>query len=285
MKITDEQSNLIDAYIKKQLKGEDLEAFENELETNNALKEELAFRQDIRDVIQLKKVKAAIEKAKSDPLIGAATERKIEHPQLEVVHNMIQQTKVENIHRKKRRIRKILIVSIAASLLLLCWIGIKLMLPPRTLPQLAEQHFSTFPKAKLNKVTLGFESISDNSSEEKQKLIIEAEQAFKSEKWGEVLSIFEDLRNNYSYENDAMLLYEGIIYYQKANYPIAIKRFEKIINTSKNDTSIKHEAHWYLGSLYLKTEQKYRAKEQFKILSQTSVSYRKKANRILGKLN
>jgi len=245
MKINDTQHELIDAYVQQQLKGSALKSFELELIQNETIRQEVLFRQGIRSAFQVKAVEQVIQQAKSDPLLEEANERKIKHPQLESVHSTIQQARLENDIRKKRTIRRLVAIGIAASVLIMGWVGL--------IPIIAIQH-----------------------------LLANAEQAYKDEQYNNTLAIFDDLRTQYSYETDEILLYEGIIYYHKNEYNKATETLQQII---KRNAKIKAEAHWYLALVYLKNEQKDPAKEQLEILVNQTSKYQKNAQTLLNKLN
>ena len=148
MKLSDKQHELIDAYIQHKLKGSALESFERELAENEMMREEVLFRQGIRSVFQVKAVEKVIEETKLDPLLAEANERKVEHPQLESVHDVIQQATSENKTHKKTIIRRLVAVGIAASILLTVWLGNWRGFEEQSLPALAESNFSA-PKAVL----------------------------------------------------------------------------------------------------------------------------------------
>ncbi len=278
MKINDTQHEMIDAYIKQQLKGEALQAFERQLADNEAIQQEVFFRQGIRGAFQVKAVEQVILQAKSDPLLEEANERKIEHPQLESVHNTIQQAKAENDIRKRRTIRRLVAVGIAASILGLFWMGG--IFVQQSLPELADKNFSV-PKVELTYTNPEIESVSATQVGIED-LLTKATQAYNAKNFDRTLTVFDDLRSQYNYETDEMLLYESLIDYQKNNYNKAAETLQQIIT---RNSEIKDEAHWYLALTYLKMEQKDPAKEQLEILNNQTSKYQKKADRLLNKLN
>ncbi len=279
MKLSDKQQELIDAYVKQELEGEALESFEQELSENKFLKEEVRFRQGIRSVFQVKSVEEVIEQAKSDPLLEEANERKIDHPQLGNVHDVIQQAKLENHVDKRRTIRRLVAVGIAASILLFIGIGNWWSLGEQSLPNLADGNFSA-PAIELTYTAPEIESVS--ATQRVQALLSEALEAYRNKQFDKTLSIFNNLRSEYNYETDEMLLYEAIIDYQSENYKAATDILQSI--TTKN-SKIKNEAHWYLALAYLKTEQKELAKKQLEVVAEQASVHQKNAKKLLGKIN
>ncbi len=276
MKITDKQHELIDAYIQQKLTGSALESFERELAENEVLREEVLFRQGIRSVFQVKAVEQVIQQAKTDPLLEEANERKIEHPQLESVHNTIQQAKTENVIRRKRTIRRLTVMAIAASFLGMFWMSGLWTASEQSLPELADKNFST-PKVELNYTTPEIESVSATQAGI-EALLSEAMEAYDAQEFDKTLAIFDNLRSEYSYETDEMLLYEGIIDYHKNNYGRAADLLQQI--TTRN-SKIKNEAHWYLALTYLKNNEKDLAKEQLEIVIKQSTTHQKDAKSLL----
>ena len=276
MKISDKQHELIDAYVRQKLTGSALESFEQDLAENEVLRQEVLFRQGIRGVFAVKAVEQVIQQAKSDPLLEEANERKIENPQLEGVHNTIQQAKTENATRRKRTIRRLTIMAIAASFLGMFWMSGLWMLGEQSLPELADSNF-TAPKVSLNHTVPEIESVSA-TQDGINALFEEATQAYNAKEYEKTLAIFDNLRSEYSYETDEMLLYEGIIDYHKNNYGKAAEILQQI--TARN-SKIKYEAHWYLALIYLKNDQKDLAKEQLEIVAKQASTYQKDAKSLL----
>ncbi len=278
MKITDKQHELIDAYVQQELTGSALASFEQELAENEVLRQEVLFRQGIRSVFQVKAVEQVIQQAQTDPLLEEANERKIKHPQLESVHNTIQQAKAENTIRRKRTFRRLTVMAIAASFLGIFWMS-GLWTGEQSLPELADKNFST-PEVELNYTAPKIESVSATAGIEA--LLSEAMQAYTAQDFDKTLTIFDNLRSEYSYETDEMLLYEGIIDYHKNNYGRAAELLQQI--TTRN-SKIKNEAHWYLALTYLKDNEKDLAKEQLEIVIKQSTTHQKDAQSLLKKIN
>ncbi len=272
----------IDAYIRQELKGEKLNAFEAELKKNEALRREVQFRQSIDDAFQLEKVEATIQKAKSDPLLENANALKIENPELENVHDVIHRAKSENLSYRKKLVKRLAVVGLAASVLLLGWTANQHWIGGNNLDKWVDHHFSTPPQIELNDIAnIEIESVSARNDEILD-LLAEAKRAYKADKRADVLVSFGTLRKEYSYETDAMLLYEGLIYYQENELLKAVETLKQITN---RNSAMNHEAHWYLGLMYLKMNEKDEAKKHFKKLTAASGKYGKKAITALKKLN
>ncbi len=279
MKITDKQHELIDAYVQQKLTGSALESFERELAENEVLRQEVLFRQGIRSVFQVKDVEQVIQQAKTDPLLEEANERKIEHPQLESVHNTIQQAKTENTIRRKRIMRRLTVMAIAASFLGMFWMSGLWTVGGQSPIELVNE-ISLEPKVELNYVAPQIESVSAKAGIED--LLSQAMQTYKNKQFDKALEIFDDLRSKYSYETDEILLYEGNIHFHNKNYGRAVESLQQI--TTRN-SKIKDEAHWHLALTYLKNNEIDLAKEQLKIVIKQSTTHQKDAKSLLKKIN
>lgn len=272
----------IDAYIRQELQGDKLNAFEIELKKNEALRREVQFRQSMDDAFQLEKVEATIQKAKSDPLLENANALKIENPELENVHDVIHRAKTENLSYRKQLVKRLAMVGIAASVLLLGWTANQYWLGENNLDKWVDNHLSIPPKIELDDIAnIEIESVSAQKDEILD-LLAEAKRNYEAAKRADVLVSFGTLRKRYSYETDAMLFYEGLIYYQENQPTKAVELLKQITN---RNSVIKNEAHWYSGLMYLKMNEKDEAKKHFKQLTATSGGYGKKAIIALKKLN
>jgi len=119
MKITDEQYELVAAYIKDELKGEVLTDFEATLVKNEALLEEVAFQKSILSALRLNVTADTLQQATVDNLL----EDKTLHPQIEVIQNNIQQARIDNINRQRRIRRWLMGLAIAACVVLVSTVG------------------------------------------------------------------------------------------------------------------------------------------------------------------
>lgn len=102
---------------------------------------------------------------------------------------------------------------------------------------------------------------------------------------GEYQAAFELLQNyNQSvYNNYTAQFYYGLSAMELDKFDIAEESLQEVLTS--DDPSLKLHAKWYLGLLYLQTEQAVKAKNIFNELSEDDNYYARKVKKILKKLN
>jgi len=273
MKITDEQYELVAAYIKDELKGEVLTDFEATLVKNEALLEEVAFQKSILSALRLNVTADTLQQATVDNLL----EDKTLHPQIEVIQNNIQQARIDNINRQRRIRRWLMGLAIAACVVLVSTVGLKKYLNGQLDRDMA--NVAATVERERAPLTKGVKDVSARRSIIEHKLN-RAEAAFKKGDWAATTYVFDTLRNQYKYNSVEMNFCEGIIFYNKKEYGKSIKKLESIdLEEAKLFCEIRH----FLALSYLKTKNKPKAKEQYKILSENSQKCNKQAIKQLKK--
>lgn len=231
MKITIEQSNRIDDYLQEKLTEKEKEDFEREVTENEALRKEIQFRKEIKYAFEITDVEKVMEDLEEPP--------------------------------KRLPLKRWM--AIAASVLLL--IAAYLFYPKTlALPEIANKYELKYTPPNLILVAVpGFEDMSTNEQPKKIRALLEqAQQAFERRDYREVRRIFDELRFDMNYRTREMMLYEGIMHYETADYDKAAQQFTEIIEESYQD--VPEDAHWYLGLTYLKMDKTDEAKKQFDIL-------------------
>jgi len=120
MNISQQQQNLIDAYLRDELTEAVRQNFERELATDEMFKKEFIFQQSLMEAARLELVKEALEQARVDNLLY----NKTAHPKFEILQNSLGEAKAENvIYLRRQRIKKLIIGGLAAACIVLMSIG------------------------------------------------------------------------------------------------------------------------------------------------------------------
>lgn len=305
MNISKNQQDLIDAYLSDELTDEMRQRFETMLATDKVLQEEFIFQQSLAETAALDSVKKAMKQARTENL----PDNKCAYSEFKMVQNSIKAAKTKNVKRQRRhKIRRLLIQAAVAACILLTgsWIlwanGLKKDTEKALLAVFNEtdlQGLNTqdigkdyalegHNDTKLRSVSASPSALDTVTNTADRELIIksklkEIETAYREKHFDEALEILNDLQNQLasgSSLQSTFSYYKANLYAQTADYPQSIKTLRRL---TRKKSDIQDDAHWLLGLLYLKTNEKAKAKKQFKILVETSKQYKDKARQKLKK--
>ncbi len=268
--LTDKEYDLARAYIKKELIGVALSDFESKLKNNEALQEEVIFQKSILSALRLDMVEEAMSKAKIDNVL----EHKTEHPQYEFVRNNMQQARMENA-RSQRRIRRWVVTGLAAACILLVGIfGLRMNSNPILNNEIANLQVVFAPPEPEFEYVKGV----DIPTEVQDKLD-DAKNQYKDNDFDAALNTLNEIPVKDM--KDYILLAKGTIYAKQGNNKESVEPLSKAAQSE--DIVIKDEAHYILGLVYLRMENKTKAEKQFNKLSGENEKYRDEADRLLNK--
>jgi len=271
MTISQDQQNLIDAYLREELTGQMKQNFETELASDKVFKKAFIFQQSLAEAIDLDSVKEAMEQARIDNLI----ENKSVSPELKIVQNTLSEAKTENIaDRKWRRIGKLIIGGLAAACVLLAGFGGWAIHLKKDIERAMYQA----------NILPSFESVDIQQVGGRKDVIEykwkEAKKAYDVEDFEKTLMLLNELQEDHHYQSDELIYFQAVVYTQMDNYNGSIKLLKTII---RKKTDIEYDARWYVALVYLKTNEKSKAKEQFNILVQNSEEHQSEALKKLQK--
>lgn len=271
MNISQYQQNLIDAYLREELTEGMRQDFERELASNKTFKKAFIFQQSLAEATALNPVKEAMEQARIDNIL----DNKPIHPEFKIVQNTLREAKTENItYRRWQRIRKLVIGGLAAACVVLASFGGW------------AKHLKNDVEKEMNYVDVLYSFESDDiqqvgaRKEVIEHKLKEAKKAYQKEDFERVIKLFDELREKHHYQSDDLIYAQAITYTRMGNDKESIKLLNELIH-KKSD--IEHDARWYVALVYLKTNEKIKAKEQFNNLVQHAEKYRSKARKKLQK--
>jgi len=261
MNISQQQQNLIDAYLRDELTEVMRQDFERELATNEVFKKEFVFQQSLIEAARLEPVKEALEQARVDNLL----DNKTAHPKFEIVQNSLREAKGENvIYLRRQRIKKLIIGGLAAACILMVSLGGW----ARYLKKDVERELN-YVNILLPTDLGDMQQVSGRQEVIEYKLK-EAKKAYEAGDFKEALRLFGELRENHYYQSDELIYSQAIAYARIENYTESIILLEKLI---RKESDIEHDARWYVALIYLKINEKDKAKSQFNALVQNSEKY------------
>jgi len=138
----------------------------------------------------------------------------------------------------------------------------------------------------INNLQMQFDYQSEELENYKEEIIEykldEIDELYREERFDEALSLLQDLQKQLpsGTAQPALKYYEANLYAQITNYTQSIKMLRRLI---RQESNIQDDARWLLGLLYLKTNEKTKAKKQFEILAEESEQYKDKARQKLKK--
>ena len=124
-------------------------------------------------------------------------------------------------------------------------------------------------------------SVNRSSSDGAERTLQQALEKYQNRDYRAAVELFQIVLTK-DPEQMGTMLYNGISYYELAEYTKAGNSFNAVIE--QNDNLYIDQAKWYLGFCYLKTEDKEKAIKQFKEIAESKSSYSQKAKAILKKL-
>jgi len=136
-------------------------------------------------------------------------------------------------------------------------------------------HANVLPSFELDDI----QQVSGNREVVRSKLET-VKKAYEAGDFEEVLNNIKRLRVQYGYESDELMYCEAIMHARMGNYTESIRLLNELI---QKESPNEHDARWYAALVYLKTNEKIKAKEQLNILVQNSEEHQLKARKKLQK--
>ena len=241
----------MEAYIHNELSDEELASFEAELSSNRELISEINLIKDIdralneTDVMQLRN--------KLQRISGDAAE-----------------IQTERSFAVKTKIKKVMLSSVAASLILL--LGITGLLSRQASQKDIYQNF--YSKYQTTGIARSANLSADQT-------LITALQKFDNKDYDAALNLFQKV---ISADQNNMVghFYTGVSLQETGKYNNAIREYQTVI--ANKDNLFVEQAEWYIGLCYLQTNEDKKAYKQFKKIAKNDGFYQAKAQSILRKL-
>jgi tetratricopeptide (TPR) repeat protein len=242
----------IESYIYNQLSEEELASFEAELSVNKDLVAEVGLVREID--LALKETEVMRLRSKLKAIAGDIASEK----------------QTERSFAGKFTVKKILLSSVAASLILL--IGITGLLSNQSSKDELYRNFHT---------TYQTSGISRSVSLTTDQALSMAMQKFDNQEYGTALNLLNDVvsRNK---NNMVGHFYMGAALQETGRYQNAIREYETVI--VDKDNLFTEQAEWYIGLCYLQTNEDKKAYRQFKKIANNEGFYQQKAQAILRKM-
>jgi len=242
----------IEGYIYNELSEEEMSLFEAELATNQELISEIDLIRNVdqalreNDVVQLR-----------NKLQGISAE-------------IASQKQTERSFVTKFKVRKVILSSVAASLILL--LGLTGILSRQSSDgELYQKFYAAYQ-------TTGIARSSDISSNQSLSLAL---QKFDNQDYEAALLLLQDVISR-DQNNMVGHFYTGVSFQETGKYQNAIREYETVI--IDKDNLFVEQANWYIGLCYLQTNENKKAHRQFKKIAQHDGFYQVKAQAILRKM-
>lgn len=235
----------IDRYLNGQMDEAEKAAFEQEVQTNPALAEELALHKSMERWLQKRQKRAALK------------------VDLETLSDEFFSEKVEKGRVISMASRRRLILAVAASvvLLVIAWLALQ--------PSLYEQYAVHPPLALVEK------------SDSDQQTLADAEQAFNKGNYRKATPLLQQYVSTHP-GDELAVLYLGIAEMESNMLPEAREIFTSLSTSSSLEIS--DMARWYLALSFLKEGDNASCARVLQSIPQTSAYYQK-ANELLKRLN
>ena len=237
----------IQPFLDGELSREELDWFNQELQSNAVLAEDIKLYREVDSAIREQDVMELRD-------------------QLDVIHNSIGDPTKEPAQHS--RIRKVLSYGVIVLLSILISFGILLKVQHKKLTneQIYQRHYEPY------EVTMIYRS------GETQSLINLAQSKYDAQDFFGAIEIYEQILGKEPGDMESNL-YSGISYLETEQYSKAENRFGTIID--HNDNLFIEQAEWYLGFCYLRTGKNLEARSHFKEISKGDGSFNKKARKIM----
>jgi len=278
MDISERQQELLDKYLKEEISEIDLNKFEQAMDENDVLKKEFYFQKALKDAVELDAVRDAMKQAK----IHNTLQNKNTDPQFKTIQQSINQARSINLksERKQTILHLIKRGAIAASIILIGFIGFNNLnknsgsdLEGDFTAIVSDYEYLKFDHKEVQEVSGKTEVIAYK--------LEKLEAAHKQEQFNEALKIIQDLKGpQYAYSPVELKYLEAIIYVQKDDYENSVNILNQIIN---NKSKFEIESRWLRSLIFLKTDEKTKAKEDLEILSLVANKFKKRAQQKLAK--
>lgn len=246
----DKNRHLISRYLEGEMDPIEATGFEEALENNPELKEEVDLYREVDQAI-------------------ADTEVLDLRAQLDEIHEELS-PQLEKLTRKSPK--RVLRYAVAASIAVVISLG---------------TYSLFFKKVDNNKIVSEFYKpydvtlVNRSSNDHILPLMREALYKYDNEEYREAVSLFREILE-VKPEMTASYLYSGISYMELKEYVNAEKSFIAVIE--HDDNLYIEQAEWYLGMVYLLTDELEKAKVQFLKIKLDDGYYKDEATRILKKL-
>lgn len=246
----DKNKHLISKYLDGELNPLEARSFEEALSQDHELQEELDLYRDVDEAL-------------------ADTEVLELRAQLDEIHEELS-PQIEKISRKSSR--RVLRYAVAASVAVVISLG---------------TYSLFFKKVNDNKIVSQFYKpydvtlVNRSANSELTNILGDALYQYDNGNYREAITLFEEILDS-DPEMMASHLYSGISFFELKEYVKAGNSFHKVID--HNDNLYIEQAEWYLGMVYMLTDQKEKARQQFRDIKKSEGYYSDEAAKILKKL-
>lgn len=238
-----DKQNIIDKYVLNQLSVEEQQQFDNWLKTDPKFKSEVTFYQNL--------AAAAREKEK------------------DTLKQQLEKRELKIANKGKRRLKKILLVSLGTLMLIAAFVGYRLEKMKKSPEGIYASHYEVYPNVYFP-VTRGNTDVMT--------------QAFTAYENGDFKTAAEMLDERIKTSSAVELqFYQAMSYAEMGNFPLAIGKLE---NMKRFGSDYLDEAYWYLGLFYLKQLNYNAAISHFQDFIELTTDAKKKAAAIdiLGRI-
>lgn len=246
----DKNKHLISKYLEGELNPLEARDFEEALGLDHELQEEMDLYRDV-------------DEALSD------TEVLDLRAQLDEIHEELSPQIEKKVRKSSKRVLR---YAVAASVAVVVSLGTYGLLFKKVNDnRIVSQFYKPYDVTLVNR----------SAATEINSLMGEAMYLYDNMKYQEAIVLFEKILE-VNPEYTASFLYSGISYLELKEYTKAGMLFNKVIE--HNDNLYLEQANWYLGMVYLITNDKEKARKQFKKIKKSDGIYSDEAARILRKL-
>ena len=245
MKNQENEIEKIDKYLNGGMNADEMAAFEDQIQQDENLRDEVALHHDI---------KAGIGKYQESYL-----KKKLQEKEAEIVQN-----KAEN-KPKSRRLFFYTVLAAGLSFLIVAFFG---LFSRDNNQALYAEYYQPYPNV-----------ISPIDRSETSAIEQDPFQLYESGEYEEAIRLFEQRLQQSP--DPATRFYLGISYMETEKVARAIDQFALVAETNNYLSS---PAHWYLGLSYLRQGEREKAKGIFEQLATSTNDFQEKAKRILEEL-
>jgi len=266
------------AYLHGDLESNELKKFESILNSDKTLMDELIFQKNLKKAVELNNVKEALRNARDKNSL----KEKRDHPDFKIVQSKIKEANSRNVKsfKKKKIKRNLAKAMVAASVLLFThflygnWINNDLN---EKIVSSTDLSFEKLMNPSKNKKTIQQVGARTSTLQYRMENLVSS---FNSSNYTEVLNQIKTLEKSAAVPKKTLQFPKAIVYAKLHKYEESISLLEQIIN-EKNDTE--EDARWLTALLYLKTNNKTKAKDQLDYLAEHSESFQSMSRKILRK--
>jgi len=256
-RLTQEILETIDQYVKGNLDGEQMKAFERELESNSALKEEMLIQ---------KRLFHALENQNMATDEAMDIDKKLSNPEYQELSNKIRNIGTEYLQESSTEIKPLWVrfkqlIPAAAAILVIVIISTVYL---TTMNPSIDQYY--YDSVNWETELVSFTEKGDSKSD-----FTDGEAFFRSKEYSKAIQSFETINPEdemYAYS----LMYIGASHANLNQNQQALQAFEQLAEMREFAESSK--GLWYVALIHLKLESKAKAIEMLKKISQDSSNYR-----------